>query len=349
MRYVRIIDTPGIIKNSNQTLTDYDTFKEKILGYGEGGSLEYGLEHYLKYETETIVYSLIDKSGAYKYLFSKDYLSSFDIIFVNSINFLFENQALLHELKKKSLVIVWDGIFKDYSELKHSYHAVLTCSEDIKRKYHKLNVPSYYLPFSYDNRLDEILKVEQSKVKHERCAFIGGINLGKQSHYQRIDTIGQIQKEIDLYLKIGGKRNLKLLYLLLRKRQVALHYFNISRKNIATVHGLDYHKKILEYRGVINRHLDNILTPSNIRLFEVTGLGRVLITDRLNGLNKLFTEGEEILAYSNTNELLEKIRIVTYDKDYSKYLCRNARIRTLKDYSIQNRCLKFNDIIRLLG
>ena len=112
---------------------------------------------------------------------------------------------------------------------------------------------------------------------------------------------------------------------------------------------MEYYKKILDYRGVINNHLDNITTPSNIRLFEVTGLGRVLITDRLAGLNKLFTEDEEILAYSTMKELKEKIRIVSNDKEYSQYLSSNARARTLRDYSIQNRCLKFDNIIKKIG
>ena len=94
------------------------------------------------------------------------------------------------------------------------------------------------------------------------------------------------------------------------------------------MYGLEYHKKILDYRGVINSHLDNITTPSNIRLFEVTGLGRVLITDRQNGLDNLFIENEEILAYSNTDELNKKIQIVQNDKDFAEYLCNNARIKT---------------------
>ena len=347
MKYVRIIDTPGVIENSNHAMLTYNSLKEKILGsfYGEGGSLEYGLEHHLGYETETIVYNLIDKFSDLNHLVSKDYLKSFDIIFVNSFNFLISNQALLLELKKVSLVIVWDGIFKNLSETRHCYHAVLTCSEGIKKQYQKLNIPCYYLPFSYDDRLDKILKVEDCTVKHERCAFIGGINIGKQSHFDRIDTINKIQNDVDLYLKLGKKSLLKNAYLLLKDRRLALQYYQIRRRNISTVYGLEYHKKILDYRGVINSHLDNITTPSNIRLFEVTGLGRVLITDRQNGLDNLFIENEEILAYSNTDELNKKIQIVQNDKDFAEYLCNNARIKTKSNYGIINRVKRFQTII----
>jgi len=347
MKYVRIIDTPGVIENSNEAMPSYNSLKEKILGslYAEGGSLEYGLEKHLDYNTETIVYNLIDKFSDHKYLISKDYLKSFDIIFIDSINFLIANQVLLYELKKISLVIVWDGIFKNYSKIKHCFHAVLTCSEGIKKQYQKLNIPCYYIPFSYDDRLDEILKVEGYAVKHERCAFIGGINIGKQSHFDRINTINKIQNEVDLYLKLGKKSLLKNAYLLLKDRQLALKYYQIRRRNISTVYGLEYHKKILDYRGVINSHLDNITTPSNIRLFEVTGLGRVLITDRQNGLQNLFIENEEILAYSNTEELKRKIYIVQNDKDFAEYLCKNARKKTKKNYGIVNRVKRFQEII----
>ena len=46
---------------------------------------------------------------------------------------------------------------------------------------------------------------------------------------------------------------------------------------------------------------------------------------------------------------MEKIKIVANDKEYSKYLSRNARARTLKDYSIKNRCLKFHNILKMIG
>ena len=117
------------------------------------------------------------------------------------------------------------------------------------------------------------------------------------------------------------------MYLFLKNPSLALKFYQI-RKKYSTVYGLEYHEKILDYRGVINSHLDNITTPSNIRLFEVTGLGRVLITDRQNGLENLFVENEEILAYSNTDELNKKIQIVQNDKGFAEYLCNNARIKT---------------------
>ena len=136
MNYVRIIDIPKALENSIQIVSEYEELKEKIHNsfYGEGGSLEYGLKNYFDYNTETIVYNLIEKNIDYQYLISKDYLSSFDVIFVNSFNFLFKNQVLLRELKKVSIVVVWDGIFKNLSKLKDFYHAILTCSEDIKKK-----------------------------------------------------------------------------------------------------------------------------------------------------------------------------------------------------------------------
>lgn len=351
MKYVRIIDTPGVIENSNFALGSYNGLKEKILGsyYGEAGSLEYGLERFLNYKTETIVYNLILKFNDKKHLLSIDYLKSFDIIFVNSINFLIDNQNLIRQLKKVSLVIVWDGIFKNYSQLKNCYHAILTCSEGIKKQYQKLNIPCYYIPFSYDDRLDEILKVKDYPVKQERCAFIGGINIGKQSHFDRIHIINKIQNNVDLFLKLGKKNLLKNLYLCLKDPFLAMKYYQIRKRNISTVYGLEYHKKILDYRGVINSHLDNITTPSNIRLFEVTGLGRVLITDRLNGLNKLFTENEEILAYSNVDELNKKIQIVKNDKDFAEYLCKNARKKTKAKYGIINRVKLFQQIINDIG
>jgi len=347
MKYVRIVGTPGIIAEEKQSFSSYNESKDGILNkfYGEGGSLEWGLQKYFGFQTETIIFTLLDRFPNQQYLISQDYLASFDVILVNSFNFLVENQKLLSELKKTAIVLVWDGIYQNLSSFKNSFHIVLTCSHGIVEKYKSLNIDARFLPFSYDNRLDDILDVEKAKVTYENCAFIGGINLGKQSHFERINTISAVKEDVDLYLKLGKKRLLKNLYLLSKNPVLALRYLQISKRNRFPVFGLDYHRKILEYRAVINSHLDGITTPSNIRLFEVTGLGRVLITDRLKGLDRLFEEDREILAYSSDHELKQKIKIVKNDQAFAEFLGRNARKKTSKFYGIENRVNKLVKII----
>lgn len=47
---------------------------------------------------------------------------------------------------------------------------------------------------------------------------------------------------------------------------------------------------------------------ANMRVFEVTGSGGILLTDYAHGLEKLFKSEEEIFVYRDTNALIEKIQ-----------------------------------------
>ena len=347
MKYLRIIDTPGVLREAGVHGANYTEAKEYILRqyYGEAGSFEFGLELFADFITETIIYDILENFIPNSNLFSLNALMKYDVILVNSNPFFFKNQKVLRQLRKHRTVIVWDGIFIDLSNYKESFDAVLTCSHSIVARYEKLGTRAYYLPFSYDYRLDDLLNVDQRKPIYSKCAFIGGINVGKRAHYQRIRDLSSAKEDLDFYIKEGQNSRLKNLFLLTKSISLAADYKQLSRRNLGPVFGLDYHNKILDYRGIVNTHLDDISTPSNIRIFEVTGLGRVLITDRQKGLNLMFKENEEILAYSSPKELQNHIKLVKNDPEYAKYLGTNARAKTKEKYGIKNRVDAFNIIL----
>ncbi len=59
----------------------------------------------------------------------------------------------------------------------------------------------------------------------------------------------------------------------------------------------------------INRHIDVAENyANNMRLFEATGCGALLITDYKDNLNELFEIGEEIVAYRSPEEAAALIK-----------------------------------------
>lgn len=351
VKYARIFDLPSsLISPEILGVEDYLQTVQS-LHYGDSNSLEYGLEKHKNYHTEIILYSDKIKNSNFDQRISKSYLKEFDIIVVNSFKFLEDCSDLLRLIKNECRILVWDGVGMNLKKFKHSFHAILTCSYTIVRSYESAGVDAYYLPFSYDNRLDDWLGVENSSLvdKDIKTAFIGGLNVGKTSHFDRIDLLYNISADVDLYLKDNGNTILKSLYLFSSNPNRALRYLRLNRSNMGVRTGLDYHRTILEYGAIINKHLDGITTPSNIRLFEVTGLGRVLITDRLEGLSDLFIENEEVLAYSNVNELKEHVKNLKKNPEYASYLARNARNKTISKYSIVNRVKKFVEIYKQIN
>lgn len=76
---------------------------------------------------------------------------------------------------------------------------------------------------------------------------------------------------------------------------------------------------------------------NNLRLFEATGMGAVLVTDRLRTLERLFDVGPEVVAYSSPDECAE---IVAYLIDHPAEVARISaagQARTLRDHTWRDR------------
>jgi spore maturation protein CgeB len=106
------------------------------------------------------------------------------------------------------------------------------------------------------------------------------------------------------------------------------------------------YRTLLESQITINVHIDVAEKyANNMRLYEATGCGALLITDQKDNLGDLFRIGSEVIAYGNAAEAVELI------KHYSKNAGARAKIaqagqeRTLKDHTYRTRMRELETII----
>ena len=72
--------------------------------------------------------------------------------------------------------------------------------------------------------------------------------------------------------------------------------------------------KLAESRVGLNVHIDAARDNSgNMRLFEVTGMGACLLTDRKQNLSELFEEGKEIVVFDNAADAEAKLKALLAD------------------------------------
>jgi spore maturation protein CgeB len=84
---------------------------------------------------------------------------------------------------------------------------------------------------------------------------------------------------------------------------------------------------------------------NNMRLYETTGVGTMLLTDRKTNLGELFKVGKEIEDYGSKEELVEKINYyLKYDKK-RKDIATAGQKRTLRDHTYKKR---MTELIRIL-
>ena len=83
-----------------------------------------------------------------------------------------------------------------------------------------------------------------------------------------------------------------------------------------------------------------------MRLFEATGMGSLLLTDKKNNLNKLFEIDKEIVTYSCKEEALEKVKYLLENPKKLSEIALAGQERTLKDHTYEIRMKELIEIIK---
>ena len=192
---------------------------------------------------------------------------------------------------------------------------------------------AYYQPLAFEPTILKQLPELSLKPYQERtidCSFIGGLS---NNHPERQTLLSHIQKTIPLRLWGYGANTLHL-----NSDLIKIHNGELW--------GLDMFSKLFDSKITINQHI-NIAqnNANNMRLFEATGCGALLITDYKDNLQKLFKIGDEIIAYRNYDECAALIQYYLTNTDEASKIAQNGQLRTLRDHTYPSRMKKLDDIL----
>ena len=180
----------------------------------------------------------------------------------------------------------------------------------------KLNKPILLMQHSFP--------VRYSKKKLNRSidiTFIGSIFVGESLHNKRVNLIFELMKNFkNSFIAINFSK--KLLFTLLFRFFRSIYKFQIFSEIIfiykiiyiyffskkKPVFGQQMFDIISDSKILVNTHIDDTEYAGNMRLFEGTGLGCLVLTDIKKELNNLFKIGKEIDVFENEKELIEKCK-----------------------------------------
>lgn len=112
------------------------------------------------------------------------------------------------------------------------------------------------------------------------------------------------------------------------------------------VYGYDMFNEISKSKIGLNIHAGVAGEfAANSRMFEITGIGSLLVTDMKKNINDFFKPDEEILVYNSTEECAEMIKWILNNEVELKKISLAGQKRTLKDHTFLNRVEKLNEII----
>ena len=121
---------------------------------------------------------------------------------------------------------------------------------------------------------------------------------------------------------------------------------NIRRHHKGERWGLDMYNILSRSKISFNRHI-NVAenNANNMRLYEATGMGSLLLTDRKDNLGQLFEEDHEIITYNSKEEALDKFNYLINKPEELAKIAKAGQLRTLKDHTYETRIKELIQII----
>lgn len=208
------------------------------------------------------------------------------------------------------------------------YDLILTSFPHFVPRLRALGIGSEYFRIGFDTRVLERLGPVE---KDLGATFVGGIS---RHHGNALPLLEYLAETTPIEFFGYGARALP-------------RSSPIRRRHHGEVWGLDMYRALARSRVTLNRHIgvaEN--NANNMRLYEATGVGSLLITDRKDNLGDLFEVGKEVVEYSSPEEAAELVRHYLDHPDEARVIAAAGQARTLREHTYQRRMEELVDILR---
>jgi len=212
------------------------------------------------------------------------------------------------------------------------YDLVLTSFPHYVQRFRDAGARSEYLKLAFDKRILGALEAESAPVGTRGAVFVGSLHRFFQ---HRTGNAALAQAAEELPLELWGYR-------------VAgwPHDSPIRRAYRGEAWGIDMYRVLRSARISVNRHIGIAGEfANNMRLYESTGVGPLLLTDAKVNLPELFEPDLEVATYRDGDELVEKIAHYLEDDSERASIAAAGQSRTLRDHTYEVRMAELADML----
>ena len=186
-----------------------------------------------------------------------------------------------------------------------------------------------YFKIGFESRVLEKLGAQESGPIFD-AAFGGGLSA---AHSQRTQFLESVARAVPLDVWGYGAETLAGDSPLL-----ARHH--------GTAWGLEMYRVLRDAKISLNIHIDVAQNnANNMRLYEATGVGSLLLTDQKDNLGEIFEVGTEVVAYENAEDCIEKLRYLLEHETQRAAIALAGQNRTLKDHSYARRMEELSQML----
>jgi hypothetical protein len=216
------------------------------------------------------------------------------------------------------------------------FDLILTSFPHYPERLRGIGVASEYLPIAFYGRVLDRLRgegvdpVAEGKRQHD-LAFAGGLD--PSVHGERVELLERVARELPLEVWGYGA-------------QLLPPDSAIRRAHRGEAWGIEMYRVLAESRLVLNSHIGYAEGfANNMRLFEATGVGALLVTESAPNLANFFELDREVVSYDGPANLVEKLRYYIEHDDERRAIAAAGQARTLRDHTYAKLMVRLADIL----
>jgi hypothetical protein len=207
------------------------------------------------------------------------------------------------------------------------YDLILTSFPHFVPRLRAMGLGSEYFRIGFDTR---VLERAGTVEKNIGVSFVGGIS---RHHDKAVPLLERLARQTPIEFFGYGAASLDA-------------GSPIAARHRGEVWGLEMYRTLARSRVTLNRHINVAENyANNMRLYEATGMGAMLLTDRKDNLGELFDVGREVAAYGSPVEAVEMINHYAAHPDEAAAIARAGQQRTLREHTYAHR---MNELLPLL-
>jgi hypothetical protein len=250
-----------------------------------------------------------------------------DVILNQSVSEIRSDILLLMKPHTKLIVgQIASPMPEPHEEDYRAYDLMISSLPNFVEHYRKLGIPAELNRLGFDQR---VLAAVGSPARDIEVSFVGSLS---PAHPQRARLVEWLAGQTRLDIWGNGIDQFP------STSAINRHYHG-------EVWGLDMFTALACSKITVNNHIGIAGNyANNMRLYEATGMGCLLLTDRKSNIADMFEPDREIVCYDSPEECLELIRHFSANAEERERIAAAGQRRALTEHSYVNRT---TELVRL--
>jgi len=273
-----------------------------------------------------------------------------DIIFIPASFNATAQFALKRKHPSIRFLINWDGT--TINDPARFPGTDLILSDDIlsTRFYQERGLHAYNFRFGFSPKI--LRGIAQGRERYD-TTFTGSLQMGNDYHLKRFEFLAALARQmpLDLWVSYFPHPSLRpeknwLVQLRKMRRENYRDAWRLFLHNHGGVFGLAMFQVLADSKITLNMHGPSQNTKAgNMRLWEATGVGALLLTDDKDNMRDHFEPGKEIVTYTSVGDAIDKIKYFLTHENERRAIAEAGQRRTLRDYTYDQRFATFGTFL----